>query len=157
IAAISKFVAFLKGVKSGQGARLFAEALAAGVVALIDFVSNFLMSKLGNAAKGIGTRLKGIADRILKFLARGAKAVKKGVGVVINTAKRVAKGAAGLIKKGFKGAMRAGRGGMQALGRMAKGAVKAMGRGARALGGRLAKTPLGKAVIKTANTFKAGY
>ena len=157
IAAISKFVAFLKGVRSGQGARLFAEGLAAGVVALIEFVSNFLMSKLGNAAKGVGTKLKGIADRILKFLARGAKAVRKGVGVVVNTAKRVAKAAAGLAKKVFKGVARAGRGGMQTLGRMAKGAVHALGRGARALGSRLAKTKVGKALISTASKLKAMY
>ena len=157
IAAISKFVAFLKAVKSGQGARMFAEALAAGVVALIEFVANFLMSKLGNAAKGVGTRLKGIADRILKFLARGVKAVKKGVGVVVNAAKRTVKAVAGLIKKGFKGVVRAGRGGLQAVGRMAKGAVQALGRGARALGSRLAKTKVGKALISTAEKFKAMY
>jgi phage-related protein len=157
IAAIGKFVTFLKAVKSGQGARPFAEAVAAGVVALLEFVTSFLMSKLASAAKGVGEKLKGIADRIMKFLARGAKAVKKGIGTAVNLAKRGAKAAAGAIKKGFQVAVRAGKRGAKWLGRQAKRAVAAIGRGARALGQRLAKTRLGQALIAAGAKLKAKY
>jgi phage-related protein len=157
IAAIGKFVTFLKAVKSGQGARPFAEAVAAGVVALLEFVTSFLMSKLASAAKGVGEKLKGIADRIMKFLARGAKAVKKGIGTAVNLAKRGAKAAAGAIKKGFQMAVRAGKRGAKWLGRQAKRAVAAIGRGARALGQRLAKTRLGQALIAAGAKLKAKY
>jgi phage-related protein len=157
IAAIGKFVTFLKAVKSGQGARPFAEAVAAGVVALLEFVTSFLMSKLASAAKGVGEKLKGIADRIMKFLARGAKAVKKGIGTAVNLAKRGAKAAAGAIKKGFQMAVRAGKRGAKWLGRQAKRAAAAIGRGARALGQRLAKTRLGQALIAAGAKLKAKY
>jgi Domain of unknown function (DUF4157) len=157
IAAIGKFVTFLKAVKSGQGARPFAEAVAAGVVALLEFVASFLMSKLASAAKGVGEKLKGIADRIMKFLARGVKAVKKGIGTAVNLAKRGAKAAAGAIRKGFQVAVRAGKRGAKWLGRQAKRAVAAIGRGARALGQRLARTRLGRALTAAGAKLKAKY
>ena len=157
IAAIGKFITFLKAVRSGQAARPFAEAVAAGAVALLEFVAGFLMSKLGSAAKGVASRLKGIADRIMKFLARGAKAVKKGVGTAVNLAKRGAKAAAGAIKRGFHAVVRAGKRGTKWLASTAKGAVKAIGRGARALGRRLAKTKLGKLLGNVGGKLKAKY
>ncbi len=157
IAAIGKFITFLKAVRSGQAARPFAEAVAAGAVALLEFVAGFLMAKLGSAAKGVASRLKGIADRIMKFLARGAKAVKKGVGTAVNLAKRGAKAAAGAIKRGFHAVVRAGKRGTKWLASTAKGAVKAIGRGARALGRRLAKTKLGKLLGNVGGKLKAKY
>ena len=157
IAAIGKFIAFLKAVRSGQAARPFAEALAAGVVALLEFIASFLMSKLASAAKGVAGALKGIADRIVKFLARGAKAVKKGMGAAVNVAKRSAKVAAGAIKRGFHAVVRGGKRGAKWIAAKAKGAVKAIGRGTRALGGRLAKTRLGKSLANAGHKLKAKY
>jgi phage-related protein len=157
IAAIGKFVTFLKGVRSGQGARLFAEAVAAGVVALLEFIASYLLSKLGDAAKGVASKLKGIADRLLKLLARGAKAVKKGIGTAFNAAKRGAKAAAGAVKRGFHAVARAGKSGARWLGKQAKAAMQAIGRGARALGRRLAKTKLGKFVGNIGNKIKTKY
>jgi Domain of unknown function (DUF4157) len=157
IAALGKFVAFLKAVRSGQAARPFAEAVAAGVVALLELIASFLMSKLGGAAKGVATRLKGIADRIMKLLARGVKAVKKGIGAAVNLAKRGAKAAAGAIKRGFHAVARAGKRGAKVLAGKARSAVAAIGRGARALGGRLAKTRLGKALSSAGTKLKAKY
>ncbi|MET8543440.1 hypothetical protein ABZW03_22745 [Kitasatospora sp. NPDC004799] len=87
VAAIGKFVAFLKAVKSGSAACLFADAVAAGVVALLDFISNFLLSKLKGAGKAVGTRLKGIAQRILKGLARAGKGARKAAGRAVNRAR----------------------------------------------------------------------
>ena len=157
IAAIGKFIAFLKAVRSGQAARPFAEALAAGVVALLEFIASFLMSKLASAAKGVAGALRGIADRIVKFLARGAKAVKKGMGAAVNVAKRSAKAAAGAIKRGFHAVVRGGKRGAKWIAAKAKGAVKAIGRGTRALGGRLAKTRLGKSLANAGHKLKTKY
>ncbi|MBD0675491.1 hypothetical protein BU198_33550, partial [Streptomyces sp. CBMA156] len=87
IAAIGKFVAFLKAVKSGSAACLFADAVAAGVVALLDFISNFLLSKLKGAGKAVGTKLKGIAQKILKGLARAGRGTRKAAGRAVNKAR----------------------------------------------------------------------
>ncbi|MFF7454608.1 DUF4157 domain-containing protein [Kitasatospora sp. NPDC008115] len=87
VAAIGKFVAFLKAVKSGAAACLFADAVAAGVVALLDFISNFLLSRLKGAGKAVGTRLKGIAQKILKGLARAGRGARKAAGSAVNKAR----------------------------------------------------------------------
>src|SRR5262249_6596483 len=75
IAAFSKFFTFLKAVKAGgvAAACLFAQAVAAGAVALLDFITNFLLARLASAAKGVASRLKGIAQKIMAALKRGAK------------------------------------------------------------------------------------
>ncbi|GAB7186583.1 hypothetical protein ATKI12_6414 [Kitasatospora sp. Ki12] len=87
VAAIGKFVTFLKAVKSGSAACLFADAVAAGVVALLDFISNFLLSKLKGAGKAVGTKLKGIAQKILKGLAKAGKGARKAAGNAVNKAR----------------------------------------------------------------------
>ncbi|MEU3561264.1 DUF4157 domain-containing protein [Kitasatospora sp. NPDC006786] len=87
VAAIGKFVTFLKAVKSGSAACLFADAVAAGVVALLDFISNFLLSKLKGAGKAVGTKLKGIAQKILKGLARAGRGGRKTAGRAVNKAR----------------------------------------------------------------------
>ncbi len=87
VAAISKFVTFLKAVKSGSAACLFADAVASGVVALLDFISNFLLSKLKGAGKAVGTKLKGIAQKILKGLARAGRGARKAAGRAVNKAR----------------------------------------------------------------------
>ncbi|MFF2545545.1 DUF4157 domain-containing protein [Kitasatospora sp. NPDC058063] len=87
VAAIGKFVTFLKAVKSGSAACLFADAVAAGVVALLDFISNFLLSKLKGAGKAVGTKLKGIAQKILKGLARAGKGARKAAGRAVDKAR----------------------------------------------------------------------
>ncbi|MFE7525833.1 DUF4157 domain-containing protein [Kitasatospora sp. NPDC057542] len=87
VAAIGKFVTFLKAVKSGSAACLFADAVAAGVVALLDFISNFLLSKLKGAGKAVGTKLKGIAQKILKGLARAGKGARRAAGNAVNKAR----------------------------------------------------------------------
>lgn len=68
LSAFSKFWAYLKAVKAGPAACLFAEAVAAGVVALLDLITNFLLQKLASATKGVGKRLKGMAQKIMDGL-----------------------------------------------------------------------------------------
>lgn len=66
IVAIDTFVAFLKQVKLGGAGPHFARALAAAAVAVIDFVSNWLLVKLAKGASKIAGKIKGIAQRIFK-------------------------------------------------------------------------------------------
>ncbi|MFI0821166.1 DUF4157 domain-containing protein [Streptomyces sp. NPDC021098] len=87
IAAFGKFFAFLKAVKAGPAACLFAEAVAAGVVALLEFVTNFLLARLGRAVKGVGNRLKTMAQKILQGLKRTGKGARKAAGAAVNRAR----------------------------------------------------------------------
>lgn len=80
--AFETFFAFLKQVKLGSAGPQFAKALAAGAIAAVEFVSNFLMTRLKGAASSVSNRLRAIARRIGERLSaiggrivRGAKAV----------------------------------------------------------------------------------
>ncbi|MFF7689479.1 DUF4157 domain-containing protein [Streptomyces syringium] len=99
IAAFGKFFGFLKAVKSGVGAAcLFAQAVAAGVVALLEFITNFLLSRLKLAAKGVGGRLKAMAQKIMKGLAKATKGPRKAAGAAVNRAKASLKRAGQALK-----------------------------------------------------------
>ncbi|HEU4727812.1 MAG TPA: hypothetical protein VFT22_07990, partial [Kofleriaceae bacterium] len=67
IAAFSAFVGFLLAIKSGSAGPLFAGLLAAAAVVVLDFVANWLLKKLASAARKVGAKLKGLAE---KFKAR---------------------------------------------------------------------------------------
>ncbi|MGP3999966.1 eCIS core domain-containing protein [Streptomyces sp. 8N706] len=87
IAAFGKFFAYLKAVKAGPAACLFAEAVAAGVVALLDFITNFLMMRLKAAAKGVGKRLQIMAQKVMKGLQKAGKGARKAAGGAVNRAR----------------------------------------------------------------------
>ncbi|WP_406316162.1 DUF4157 domain-containing protein [Streptomyces sp. NBC_00118] len=87
LSAFSKFWAYLKAVKAGPAACLFAEAVAAGVVALLDFITNFLLQKLSSATKGVGKRLKGMAQKIMDGLKKVGGGAKKAAGAAVNSAR----------------------------------------------------------------------
>jgi hypothetical protein len=129
IAAFESFFAFLKGVKDGHAGPLFAKAVAAAAVAVIDFTANFIISKIGKGAKGVGTRLKGIATKIMAWLKRGVAAVKRVAGkvgrAVVRGVRAVGRGlrAAGR----YVAASRVGR--YIATSRVGRAAVKAYERG----------------------------
>ncbi|MGH2906820.1 MAG: hypothetical protein ACRDKI_08620 [Solirubrobacterales bacterium] len=63
IAAFSAFVGFLLAVKSGSAGPLFAGLLAAAAVVVLDFVANWLLRKLASAARKVGAKLKGLAEK----------------------------------------------------------------------------------------------
>jgi hypothetical protein len=100
IAAFGKFFTFLKAVKAGPAvaACLFADAVAAGVVALLDFITNFLLTRLKSAGKSVGTKLKGIAQRIMKGLAKAGKGARKAVGGAVNRARTGLRNAAAALR-----------------------------------------------------------
>jgi hypothetical protein len=77
--AFETFFAFLKQVKLGTAGPLFAKAVAAGAIAAVEFVSNFLLSRLKGAATSVSNRLRAIAHRIGQGLARIGRRVMKGV------------------------------------------------------------------------------
>ncbi|MFE9822853.1 DUF4157 domain-containing protein [Streptomyces sp. NPDC005791] len=87
LSAFSKFWAYLKAVKAGPAACLFAEAVAAGIVALLDFIANFLMIRLSGATKGVGKRLQAMAQKITKGLKKTGRGAKKAAGSAVNKAR----------------------------------------------------------------------
>ncbi|MDQ6925382.1 MAG: hypothetical protein M3154_04005, partial [Candidatus Eremiobacteraeota bacterium] len=82
LAAFKLFFAFLRAVKGGNGGQPFAKALAAAAIAVIDFIANFLISKLMKGAKNVGSKLKGIADKLVAFFRKGAALAKRGASAV---------------------------------------------------------------------------
>ncbi|MET7308051.1 eCIS core domain-containing protein [Streptomyces sp. NPDC005571] len=99
LSAFSKFWAYLKAVKAGPAACLFAEAVAAGVVVLLDFIANFLLQRLGSATKGVGKRLKAMAERIMKGLKKTGKGAKKAAGEAVNKARGAIRNAKQTLRK----------------------------------------------------------
>lgn len=75
--ASDAFMRFLRAVRSGQPGPLFGKALAAGAVALIDFVSNFLMQRLGDPIKKAAGRLRARARQMVGRLGSKFAAVAK--------------------------------------------------------------------------------
>ncbi|MEU4889787.1 MULTISPECIES: eCIS core domain-containing protein [Streptomyces] len=102
LTAFSKFWAYLKAVKAGPAACLFAEAVAAGIVALLDFIANFLMIRLSGATKGVGKRLKTMAQKIMKGLKKTGKGAKKAAGNAVNKARGAARKAQEALNKPAK-------------------------------------------------------
>jgi hypothetical protein len=77
IAAFGAFMAFLLAVQGGGAGPLFATALAAAAIVLLDFVSNWLIKKLAGPAKKVGARLKGMGDKLKGKRGKGAKGKPK--------------------------------------------------------------------------------
>ena len=98
IAAIDRFIAFLKAVKSGGAGPAFANALAAAAVAVIEFVSQFLLRKIAGAAGKVAGKIKAIAQKIGKRLMKVVKKVGKGLKKV---GKKIKRGATRLKDKVF--------------------------------------------------------
>ncbi len=75
--AMDRFIAFLKAVKSGGAGPQFANAVAAGAVAVIEFVANWLLARLRKPAGAVAGRLRAIGRKILAKLKRALKKVGK--------------------------------------------------------------------------------
>ncbi|MGC4067428.1 MAG: hypothetical protein QM784_22835 [Polyangiaceae bacterium] len=78
IAAIDKFITFLKAVKGGGAGAQFAAALASAAIVVLDFVANFLIAKLASGLKKLAGKLGGIAKRLMKRRkAAGGRSARK--------------------------------------------------------------------------------
>lgn len=75
--AFERFFAFLKAVRRGKAGPLFANALAAAAVAVIDFAANWLLKRLRKPAGAIAKKLKALAKKLGKKLARLGKGLFK--------------------------------------------------------------------------------
>ncbi len=95
IAALGKFVSFLKAVKAGGAGPQFADLLASAAIVVIDFVANWLLKKLRGPASKVGAKVKAIAQKIMAKV----KAALKKVGGAL---KKVAKKIGGAFRKGKK-------------------------------------------------------
>jgi hypothetical protein len=137
IAAFGLFVDFLKQVKGGNAGPAFARAVAAAVIVVIEFTANFIISKIGKGAKGVGSKLGAIAAKIMAFL-------KKGVAAVGRVLKKVGKA----IVRAVKAAGRALRAALKWI------ADSKLGQALRAAGRWLANTKLGKAIAKAYQAIK---
>jgi hypothetical protein len=76
--AIEAFVAFLKGVRWGNAGALFGKAIAAGAVAVIEFISQFLLQRLMGAAGAVAGKLRALAKRIGSRLAAVGRGIARG-------------------------------------------------------------------------------
>ncbi|MER7106989.1 eCIS core domain-containing protein [Streptomyces sp. NPDC000229] len=99
LTAFGKFWAYLRAVKAGPAACLFAEAVAAGIVALLDFITNFLMLRLTAATKGVGKRLKAMAEKILRGLKKTGKGAKEAAGDAVNKARGAVRSAQEALRR----------------------------------------------------------
>lgn len=79
IAAFSAFMAFLLAVKGGAAGALFAAVLASAAVVVLDFVAHWLLKKLASAARKVGAKLRGMAEKFKakRKAKKDAKARKK--------------------------------------------------------------------------------
>jgi hypothetical protein len=137
IQAFQAFFAFLRAVKGGNAGPQFATAVAAGAVAVIEFVANFLLARLGRALGGVAGRLRTLAGRFMAMFRRGARAVRGAVSRAVGVARR----AAAVIARG---ARRVG----SAVGSGARRAAALAGRGLRRVGAALARTRVGQAILR---------
>ncbi len=78
IQAFDAFMAFLKGVRWGSAGPLFGKAVAAGAVAVIEFISQFLLQRLMGAAGKIAGKIRSLAQRIGARLAGVSRGIGKG-------------------------------------------------------------------------------
>ncbi|MEU4768771.1 DUF4157 domain-containing protein [Actinosynnema sp. NPDC023794] len=158
IAAIGAFVAFVKAVKTGPAACLFAAAVAAGVVALLEFITNFLMAKLAGAAKGVGNALKGMAKKIMAGLKRAGKGARKAAGRAVNAARRGAQRAgAAFRRRPGRPAAGSPRGRLnQAKNAVASG-VKRVATTLKKVGKKVSNSKIGKSLKNTAKKLRDKY
>jgi hypothetical protein len=96
--AVDAFVGFLKGVRWGNAGPLFGKAIAAGAVAVIEFISQFLLQRLMGGAITVAVKLRALAKRIGVRLAsvggrvvRGIKWLSTGTGRLVHASSKLAK------------------------------------------------------------------
>ncbi|MFI0487122.1 DUF4157 domain-containing protein [Actinomadura sp. 9N215] len=77
IRAVGAVISWLKAVRSGGAGILFAKAVAAGIVALLELAYEFLLSGIGKYVAKVGKRLKDVAA---KLGGKGDKGGDKGPG-----------------------------------------------------------------------------
>ncbi|MFE6036920.1 DUF4157 domain-containing protein [Streptomyces sp. NPDC056452] len=80
LSALGMVLDWLKSVRSGGAGILFAKAVAAGVVALLEVLYQALMTGIGKYVLKVGKRLKGVAAKLGKDKGGGKDKNKDGTG-----------------------------------------------------------------------------
>jgi hypothetical protein len=142
LAAFQKFIAFLKAVKAGNAGPQFGAMVGAVAVAVMDFLANFVLSRLKGAGQKVGGTLRKMAEKFMKFVKKIAGVVKKGAKAAAGAVKRAVIATVQAIKKGAIAAGKAIKKGAAAAGRMIK---KVLPKGVVKLAGKVVKLA-GKAV-----------
>src|SRR2546430_406527 len=101
--AFDAFIAFLKGVRLGNAGPLFGGALAAAAVAVIEFISQFLLQRLMGAAGAVAGKIRALAKRIGTSLPGGTRAVLRGAKFVGRRINRGVNKAAAIGSLGARG------------------------------------------------------
>jgi hypothetical protein len=76
--AFERFFRFLKAVKLGNAGALFAEAVAAAAIVVIDFVANWLLKRLRKPAGALAKRFKAMAKKLGAKLGKLAQRFGRG-------------------------------------------------------------------------------
>ncbi|ANZ16745.1 protein of unknown function (DUF4157) [Streptomyces noursei ATCC 11455] len=76
--ALSMVLDWLKAVRAGGAGILFAKAVAAGVVALLETLYQWLLNGIGKYVAKVGQRLKGVAARLGKGFGKEGRGGRKG-------------------------------------------------------------------------------
>ncbi len=96
--AVDAFVGFLKGVRWGNAGPLFGKAIAAGAVAVIEFISQFVLQRLVGAAGAVAGKLRSLAKRIGARLASAGGHVARGVKLLSSGTRRLVDASSKLVK-----------------------------------------------------------
>jgi hypothetical protein len=102
VQAFDAFIAFLKGVRWGNAGPLFGKALAAGAVAVIEFISQFLLLRLMGAVGAVASKIRALASRIGARLAGAAGKFIRGARVVSSGARRLVAASGTAARKLYK-------------------------------------------------------
>ncbi|MGC9535944.1 eCIS core domain-containing protein [Streptomyces sp. UG1] len=78
--AIGAVITWLKSVRQGGAGVLFAKAIAAGIVVLLEMAYELILSGIGKYVSKVGQRLKGVAANLGKDKAGGTDKGKDGQG-----------------------------------------------------------------------------
>ncbi|WP_124428174.1 hypothetical protein [Streptomyces noursei] len=78
--ALSMVLDWLKAVRAGGAGLLFAKAVAAGVVALLETLYQWLLNGIGKYVAKVGQRLKGVAARLGKGFGKEGRGPKGAAG-----------------------------------------------------------------------------
>ncbi len=74
IQAFGRFIEFLKAIKTGAAGPQFGALLASAAIVLLDFITNFIITKIAKAARKVAGKLKGLAKSLMKrFKGKGKK------------------------------------------------------------------------------------
>lgn len=96
--AMNLVLNYLKAIKEGKAGPLFAKAVAAGVVALLEMLYQWLVSGIAKYMKKVTAKLKGLAGRLGKGSKGRRPEARKGQGLQVNQVRKEIRGAGEAVR-----------------------------------------------------------